>query len=89
MTAISATHVRDNVVTGVSAVQRAAKASNTGWETLTSRQVFRCCTKLSHSLYSVCSQLQDWYSPDSSDLFSKSALEFELSSGGVIVEATE
>lgn len=35
------------------------------------------------------SQLLDWYAPDSSLLFSKNVIEFELSSGGVVVEATE
>ena len=35
------------------------------------------------------SQLQDWYLPESSHLFLKSVIELELSSSGVIVEATE
>ena len=37
MTSIAATHTQGNVVTGVSAVQRVAKGSNSGWEALTSR----------------------------------------------------
>jgi hypothetical protein len=35
------------------------------------------------------SQLQDWYSTQSSDIFQKNVVDFELSSRGVIVEATE
>jgi hypothetical protein len=37
MTSVTATHVRGNIIVGVSAVQRAAKGANSGWETLTSR----------------------------------------------------
>jgi hypothetical protein len=43
----------------------------------------------SFSTLILSSQLQDWYLPQSSDLFLKNVLELELSSSGVIVEATE
>jgi hypothetical protein len=37
MTSVTATHTQGNVITGVTAVQRVPKGSNSGWETLTSR----------------------------------------------------